>query len=150
MADVFHPFFPIHLQRVFWWQQISSPKMFIWRRLANPKSVKISIFARFKTSLSKLPTPIPQKSPLLKEIPVYDIIDFSVARQSSGLLPIYRQFKNGNRTVTVIRKITNKDDFVKKISTFIAPERIKKKLGSVEINGDFLLPLRQFLTQQKL
>ncbi|KAI8902669.1 hypothetical protein BC833DRAFT_534396 [Globomyces pollinis-pini] len=125
-------------------------------------TIHSSIFNQFrlKTSYINVPKRTTQISPLLNEITpelaevnLKDPFLFAVQRKSSGMLPIYRQYKNGRtRTITVIRNIKgNTNHFVQLLSTVIPSDRIRL-IGtgsSIQIVGDYFWELRKWLTLHK-
>ncbi|KAJ2999990.1 hypothetical protein HDV02_001247 [Globomyces sp. JEL0801] len=136
-------------------------------------TIHSSIFNQFrlKTSYINVPKRTTQISPLLNEITpelaevnlkgfidsvtnfLLDPFLFAVQRKSSGMLPIYRQYKNGRtRTITVIRNIKgNTNHFVQLLSTVIPSDRIRL-IGtgsSIQIVGDYFWELRKWLTLHK-
>jgi large subunit ribosomal protein L49 len=75
-----------------------------------------------------------------------------VARKASGMLPVYRKFKNGRtRTITIIRRVDgNANEFVKLLSKSIPENRIKVKLGNVvHLEGNYVDLVREWLTLHK-
>jgi hypothetical protein len=123
------------------------------------KIPKISV-ASFKTIRSNAPvvTTI-QNAPILKSFTPEEIennlkepFPFTVERRKSGFLPIYRQFKNGNtRSVTVIRGIKGSiEELIKFLGILIPEKRIRKKSDSaLQIEGNYVSPIREVLTAHK-
>jgi hypothetical protein len=122
----------------------------------------------FKTIRKNAPTlggTTVQNAPILHEFTATEIeetlkstikltapLPFLVTRGESGFLPVYRQLKNGRtRSVTVVRGIKGDiDEFIKYLGNCIPENRIRKKSQSaVQIEGNYLVPMRSILTDLK-
>lgn len=123
---------------------------------------------RTKTIMKNAPIVTVQSSPVLKKFTEQEVesnllrkpnmlitepLAFRVSRMKSGMLPVYRQYKNGKtRSVTVVRKIQGDiPAFVKMLSTIIPQDRIRMKAGtSIQVNGNYVAEVREVLTQHKM
>lgn len=64
---------------------------------------------------------------------------------------MYREYKNGkSRSVTIIKRIEgNLLDLKRNLSDFIPGDRIDVKQSKLVINGDYVQPVRDWLTLNK-
>ncbi len=118
-------------------------------------SINRTVFKRFKTVRANAPRQTIQQTPILETSiePLTGSEGFAVTRNpSSGLLPIYKQYKNGRtRSVTIIKKVQGDiHQMAQKLALMVPEERIvvKPEQQAIHLNGDYLAIVRKWLASK--